>query len=80
MSAPVGRTALALFRQFVRLSHKIPKGVARQRFVRNIHDVFIINQQFARPETEQHLVEKYAYLWMFMFPVLIPPLSRLQPC
>lgn len=61
MSVALRRSTLSLYREFVRCSSKIPQGVARERFVRNIRDIFVLNTTFTTPEQAEKLVQQYVY-------------------
>jgi len=61
MNAAVRTSTIALYKQFVECSKGMPRGVARERFVRNIHDMFILNQQFSTPDMAAKLLAQYEY-------------------
>lgn len=62
MSAPLRSSSISLYKSFVKCSRKIPRGVARERFVRNIYDLFMLNHQLALPEQRTKLLEKYVLI------------------
>lgn len=59
MNAALRTSTISLYKKFVKCSMSIPRGVARERFVRNIHDVFILNHQFSSPGMASQLLAQY---------------------
>jgi hypothetical protein len=75
MNSLLRSSTISLYKEYIKCARKIPRGVARERFIRNIHDVFLVNRQFLSANTAPKMLEKYVIQLLEEFPALIESLT-----